>query len=83
MCFSVLGKLYHDCLLVSTNEFMLVIIDVDTEIWDLLRDDDVVSRIVVLVFAISTTGNGWQSYIYSFDMCVWERRTSECDVDIY
>jgi hypothetical protein len=31
MCFSVLGKLYHDCLLVRTNEFMLVIIDVDTE----------------------------------------------------
>ncbi len=65
-------------------------IDIGTKISDLLRDDDddgvvVVSRIAVLVLAISTTGNDWQSYIYSFDRYILEKkkkRTSECVVYI-
>ncbi len=60
-------------------------VDVDTKLPDLLRDDDdvVVSRKGILILVISTTGNDWQSYIYSFDRCVGKKWSSECDVYIH
>ncbi len=62
-------------------------IDIGKKISDLLRDDDddgvvVVSRIAVLVLAISTTGNDWQSYIYSFDRYILEKKKRNEQVNV-